>query len=266
MTVELSKLNSQDIKNLINSKTVIVIPTGSMEQHGPHLPVEVDTRLVTEIARRAAKKASTEVDVLITPPVWSGCSNHHMDFAGTLSLNQDTFIKVTKEIAGSLIHHGFKKIVLLNGHGGNATPLKLAVDQLRDSTKGDVLVTTFSYWQLIEGEVSSIRESGPGGISHSGEFETSAMLYLDDALVNKEKIAKFIPKWRTSYFGTGWYVPQSVHLGFHIKDFSYTGVYGDPTVATKEKGDKLIKVAVDKVSKFLIEFSGWEFDTLCKRE
>lgn len=264
--VILQQLTYREIDELVDSETVVVVPVGSIEQHGMHLPLEVDTRIVEEIARQAARKASEKVAVLVTPSLWLGCSNHHMNFPGTLSLNQDTFIKVVTELAASLIHHGFKKILFLNGHGGNTNPLKVAVNQIRDGTKGDVLAAMLDYWQLIKEEVADLRESEPGGISHAGEFETSCMLYLDDKLVRKDKFSKFMPKWGTPYFGLGWYLPQSVHLGFHIKDFSTAGVIGDPTVATKEKGQRFIEIAAEKVNEFLIDFSRWEFSTLYKVE
>lgn len=242
--------------------TVVVVPVGSVEQHGLHLPVQTDTRIVSEIAERAVKKASETTLVLLGPSIAIGCSKHHMEFPGSLTLSEETFVRAVTEVGLSIAHHGFRRIFFLNGHGGNTAPLQLVVNEIRNQTEGKVICATAAYWRFIREEVQEIRRSEMGGISHSGEFETSAMLALDASLVNMSKAEKFLPNWSNSYFMPGWYVPTKVGLGFHLKDITQTGVVGDPTVATKERGERFLEAAVTAVAEFIEAFASWEFSNL----
>lgn len=150
----------------------------------------------------------------------------------------------------------------LNGHGGNAAPLQIVVNKIRHQTDGSVLCVTASYWRLIEKDVQEMRRSAPGGISHSGEFETSTVMALDESLVLPEKAEKFLPRWTNGYFAPGWFVPSKVTPGFHLKDITESGVVGDPTVASKENGERFLKAAARAVGEFVEAFAGWEFGNL----
>ena len=242
--------------------TVVVIPVGSVEQHGPHLPVQTDTRIVSEIAERAVKRASETILALLVPTIAIGCSKHHMEFPGSLTLGEETFVRAATEIGLSIAHHGFRRILFLNGHGGNEAPLQLVVNRIRHETDGKVLAGTAAYWRFIQEEVQEIRRSKMGGISHAGEFETSAILALDASLVDMPKAKKFLPKWSNGYFMPGWYVPAKIGLGFHLKDITQTGVVGDPTVATKENGERFLEAATTAVAEFIEAFASWEFTNL----
>src|SRR5690242_20652634 len=125
-SVLLRDLTWQEIAPLAGPETVVILPTAAIEQHGRHLPIEVDCRIVEEISRRAAERAATHVPVLVAPAVCFGVSGYHMGFAGTLTLSMGTFITVVEELCESLIHHGFRRILVLNGHGGNHDPIKIA--------------------------------------------------------------------------------------------------------------------------------------------
>ena len=186
-----------------------------------------------------------------------------MEFPGTLSLDRELFVKVAEDVGRSLARHGFRRILFLNGHGGNSNPLKVAVDQLRDELGEGVLVAMVTYWELdMEEEVRRVRDSGPGGISHAGEFETSCMLHLEPEWVRRERQHRFVPRWRTENFGLGWYVRSPAYLGFHVRDFSETGEVGDPTVASPENGERFLEIAARKVAEFLVEFSSWDVEGL----
>jgi creatinine amidohydrolase len=241
---------------------VVVIPVGSIEQHGLHLPVQTDTRIVSEIAERAVKKASETISALLVPTIAIGCSKHHMEFPGSLTLSEETFVQALTEIGLSIVDHGFRRIFFLNGHGGNAAPLQLVVSGIRNRTEGKVICAATDYWRFIRDEVQEIRHSEMGGISHAGEFETSAILALDASLVDMSKAEKFLPKWSNDYFMPGWYVPTKVTLGFHLKDITQTGVVGDPTVATKENGERFLAAATTAVAEFIEAFASWEFTNL----
>lgn len=242
--------------------TVVVVPVGSVEQHGLHLPVQTDTWIVSEIAERAVKKVSETTLVLLGPTIVIGCSKHHMEFPGSLTLSEETFVRAVTEVGLSIAHHGFRRIFFLNGHGGNEAPLQLVVNGIRHQTGGKVLCATAAYWRFIREEVQEIRRSEMGGISHAGEFETSAILALDASLVEMPKAKKFLPNWSNGYFMPGWYVPTKAGLGFHLKDITQTGVVGDPTVATKESGEKFLEVATIAAAEFIEAFASWEFTNL----
>lgn len=243
-------------------RSVVVIPVGSIEQHAHHLPVETDSRIVWRIAETAVEEARQEVPALLTPLFSIGCSEHHMTFPGTLSIDEETFVRALAEIGRSVTRHGFRRLFFLNGHGGNDAPLRLVVNRIRHETHGQVVVGAASYWRFIQDEVTKLRKSAPGGISHSGEFETAAMLAIDAGSVDMGRASKFLPRWSNEYFMPGWYVPSKIHLGFHLSDISKTGVVGDPTVASAEQGQAFLEAAGKAVAAFLVAFAGWEFDTL----
>src|SRR5215472_17224219 len=132
MYSRLHDLTWEDAQRLARPGTVTVIPTGSTEQHGKHLPVEVDSRLVSEVAARSAEIAGEQIDVVLAPLVAYGASHHHIEFAGTMSLSLPTYIQVLNELAESLIVNRFSHILFLNGHGGNTDPIHIAVRMVRD--------------------------------------------------------------------------------------------------------------------------------------
>ena len=122
-----AELRWPEMKQLDRANTVVILPTGSMEQHGPHLPLQVDHFIANRLAEDLEKRMP---EVLILPPVWAGASAHHMDFPGTITLRPRVFIDLLREICGCLRHHGFRRIVLLNGHGGNRSILEVLAQEL----------------------------------------------------------------------------------------------------------------------------------------
>lgn len=184
----------------VKGKERVIVPIGSIEQHGPHLPLNTDTL----IAEGVSKEIASRLNAVIAPAVIPGVSVEHMDFPGTLSLSREVFIKKIKEICSSLSRHGFKEIILINGHGGNRKALK------------SLKMTKVKYLDIVK----QIK-----GYDHAGEIETSLMLYLHPEKVRNSKIRKQdfkFPgkdKWR-------------------MLDYSKSGVLGDPTKATAEKGKR----------------------------
>lgn len=257
-----AELTWEEIGALAGPDAVVVIPVGSVEQHGPHLPVGTDARIVSAVADAAARRVAERVPVLLVPTVEIACSEHHMEFPGSLTLTEETFVQVATEIGMSIVRHGFRRLLFLNGHGGNTAPLRVVVNRIRHRTDGSVLSVTANYWDLIREEVQALRRSKPGGISHAGEFETSAVMALDETLVLSDKRVKFLPKWTNGYFMPGWYTPSAVTPGFHLKDITASGVVGDPTVATKESGERFLEVAGRAVGAFVEAFAAWEWDRL----
>lgn len=161
----------------------VVVPLGSTEQHGHHLPVGVDTIVVQALADRAVAMASDRIRIVATPSLPVGFAPHHLPFGGTLSLTASTYVDVLTDIGMSLVADGFRRIVFLNGHGGNETPMNLALDRLAFERRVEAHVAGASYWRVASEVMKGLDlEEGlvPG---HAGHFETSLLLVLAPELV-----------------------------------------------------------------------------------
>ena len=180
-----TKLTSLEVDTLDRSNTIVVLPVGSTEQHGSHLPLETDTKIVERIVKEAAACIQNKLTILILPAVWVGYSPHHMDFAGSITLNTETYISVICEICQSVIHHGFRKAVIINRHEGNINHVKVAVAKIGEKTDSYVLAS--SYFELIQEEIQKYTQEKT--IGHAGEAETSLQLYLSPDLVNENEVA-----------------------------------------------------------------------------
>jgi len=256
MFVRLHDLTWEDAQRLARPGTIAVIPTGSTEQHGRHLPVEVDSRLVSEVAARAAAIAGEQIDVVLAPVVAYGASHHHIEFAGTMSLSLPTYINVLGELAESLIVNHFSHVLFLNGHGGNTDPIHIAVRMTRDKYP-DAVVAGADYWSIARDEINRLRKSPPGGVAHGCEFEAAMMMHLRPESVRREKIIKHIPEWATDNIVLDLTRGGGVAWGHHMVDITTTGVMGDPTLATPEHGQEFFAAVTGRVAAFLVDFSRW---------
>src|SRR5919204_1629232 len=156
----LGLLSWSEVAELDRDRTVAVLPTAAIEQHGPHLPLDTDTFLCTRVVEEAAARA--RVPVVVAPTLAYGSSAHHMGFPGTLTLTAATFLTVLEEICGSLVEHGFRRLLVVNGHGGNSAMARESVQQL--SSREPVLAAAVDYWALTRDAAAEIRESPPGGM------------------------------------------------------------------------------------------------------
>ncbi|HEX7021802.1 MAG TPA: creatininase family protein [Trueperaceae bacterium] len=252
--LDITDLTWEEVRAHADRGAVALVPTGAVEQHGPHLPLKVDTILVTHVAREAAKKLHRG-PVVIVPTLWLGVSAHHTDFFA-LSMTSSTYIEVIVQLAESLVKGGFRRILFLNGHGGNTDPLKVAVRKVRSAAS--VVVGTVNYWALAKEQVMRYRDSEAGGISHAGELETSAMMHLEPASVKRDRIEKRIPAWRPPYVLQDLVEPGLVTLGLKWTDLTDNGVLGDPTLATEEKGRHFLRAFVEEVAGLLEVMMDWE--------
>jgi len=154
----------KEIKNCSALDPVVVIPTGSIEQHGHHLPLVTDAALSHEIALRSVEKVRNQISVLLAPLMPLGCSGHHMDFPGTLSLPDCTYMDVMTNVGLCIIKHGFRRLFFLNGHGGNMAPLQLVINRIRQESTKEVYCAAANYWSFVKEEVSGSRQSQMNGI------------------------------------------------------------------------------------------------------
>jgi creatinine amidohydrolase len=255
VNTNLSNYAWPEVAELLEHDPIAVVPIGAFEQHGHHLPLKVDWFLCSQVAARAADRAAaTGVRVLVTPPVWTGYSPHHLDFPGTVSLDAATLTALIVGIATSLDRHGFRKILFLNGHGGNANILKSTVQQLR--FEHDIDVLSASYWDFALEEIGEWRLSEVGGINHACEMETSLMLALAEEEVVLDK-AEDLYLERATYLPADLAVGGPVTRAATFSDLSPHGAIGAPTLATKERGEALLETLADKIAGFLNEFGRW---------
>jgi creatinine amidohydrolase len=220
--------------------SIVVVPVGSIEQHGDHLPVSTDTILVDAAAHEGAKRVSDEVPIVVTPPVWSGLSSHHMPFGGTLTLEFETMLKMLEEIGFSAIDNGFDAILLINGHGGNMSLLSTAINKIGEEHP-ETEVGGLTYFYLAASVIEEVRDSEPGGMMHGGELETSLMLHLRPNLVYESKMDAVYTERKydlllEDLFGSG---PLGTYSTF--ADHTETGVMGDPTLASPKKGETIFE-------------------------
>lgn len=243
------ELNWPQIERCQQEGYLVVVPCGSMEQHGRHLPVNTDSVIVFEVARRAAERVP---GVLVAPMVWTGLSPHHMDFPGTLSLGLETYAALIGDLCRSIARHGFRKIALVNGHGGNQALLQALAQSLRYELRVHLL--TLSYWNLMAQEAAAIRESAPGGIAHACEMETSIQRYLHPEQVKMEEAVSHPVRPALSFLAKDLLSPGKAQLPAPFRERTPSGVMGDPTTATAEKGHRFLEAAVERLAECLQEF------------
>ena len=176
-----------EVNLAVENGLIPVLPVGTIEQHGPRLPIKMDRWTATEISKEACKRHQERL--LFMPPISYGYTTHVMDFTGSITIHHETFIRYVLDVLKSVAYHGFKKIIVINGHGSNMPPLDLACRRANIETTSEVSLA--AWWNLITADPEFMpkwRESiFPGGCAHSGEAETSLGLHLDENIIKMEE-------------------------------------------------------------------------------
>lgn len=215
--------------------SILIVPVGSVEQHGNHLPVSTDSLLVSRVVEEALE-AVDDLPLLTTPTVWTGHSPHHLPFGGTITLDAEEFLTVLEEVADSALENEFDALMFVNGHGGNEALISAATAAVGDAHPGSE-VMGLTYFRLAGEEIAEIRESEPGGMAHGGEFETSLMRYFHPDLVDDEHMEGTVMD-EPYDLASGDLIeggPLSVYRPFTA--YTESGAIGDPTLASAEKGE-----------------------------
>jgi creatinine amidohydrolase len=241
----LNELTREDART-IAPEAVALFPVGATEQHGPHLPVGTDTFAVEAIARRAAALAANRAKVVVTPTLPFGSSHHHLPFGGTMSLGTETYYRLILDLTESLIVGGFRRIFILNGHGGNHELIQLVARDL--ALKHPVQIGAGSYWhiarQALAATAAGRLDRVPG---HAGAFETSLVLHLRPELVREP---------RPGRDGDAWPVARGTDLGYRLEiNGSWQRIDGftdSPALATAELGGEAIEAVAGAVAEALI--------------
>ncbi|MCO6416299.1 creatininase family protein, partial [Siccirubricoccus sp. KC 17139] len=181
---EWMRLTAEELRARAAEDALVIIPVASLEQHGPHLATGVDIILGTGVAHATAERiAAAGRPVVVTPCVWSGLAEHHMDFGGTVTLDYASFAGVLRGITRSAVRHGFRRVMLLNGHGGNAEAVAVAATEF--SVEFGVKVAGGTYWHVVPEVIGPLLER-QGGLMHACEAETSMIMHLRPESVRME--------------------------------------------------------------------------------
>jgi creatinine amidohydrolase len=223
------RMRRTEVEQAAAAGAVVIVPIASLEQHANHLPVNTDSNIVSTIAQRAAE-AIQDFRVLVLPPIWTGYSPHHMAYPGSVTLKYHTFVEVLTQVASSVHAHGFRKILLLNGHGGNS-PI-VAGMRTKLGLEDGISMVGCDYWSLpaMPDAMKRLCPTDRGSVGHAGEFETSVQLHLQPGLVAVQEAA-----WAP-------------------------GGFGDPSTATEEKGRQLIEAAVEALIRLLRGYHSGELE------
>ncbi len=261
---DLGNLSFADVQEYLKVKDTILVPMASFEQHGPHLPIYTDTITCVEVSKRVAEM----IAVLHTPPIWTGYSPQHMYDPGmgrgTITIRSSVLLGLVNDVARSLIHHGFNRIVFINGHGSNVKVIDPVLRKLRYET-GALISFVKPYMEnyvgILEGLMENPWEETPGW--HSSELETSQDLAWNEKYVRMERanftkahIPDFLPKSFEKKDG----MPDVEFEGFKYftfpmdhHEFIETGVIGNPLRATKEKGEEAFRRLSEHVARGVLE-------------
>jgi creatinine amidohydrolase len=240
----------------------VLIPIGSTEQHGRHMPLDTDCLIARELCRLAAETGEEEgVRLLVAPTLNVTLSWYHMQFPGSLKLSTTTFLTVFREVCDSLAHHGFERAIAVNGHGGNIAALTVAVNYTMEMTGRRVFLV--QWWDLAADILAGIE----GPMIHAEEAETSIALALGQRVIESEASrdaydrgetvrAAGLPwtsfgKYGMTHKGPGVVVPMDM-----LRDITASGVVGDATKARRETGERVVAALVPRMVQVAREFAG----------
>lgn len=226
-----------ELEEMLSDRPVVIVPVGSVEQHGPHCPLDVD--IVDALALAAATaEAMRPLPVIVSPPVWSGLAHYKMGHIGTITLQFDTYVAVVSDVCRSIVRNGFERVILLNGHGGNRSINQAIAVKLAEE---DIFILPITYWDMVQELLDTESERDAGSIGHAGEWETSLQLFLRPELVDRSRVLGDAERPDLS-------VETRRFTGFAERRRERAGgVHGDPAVASAEKGERLFTAARDRL-------------------
>jgi creatinine amidohydrolase len=243
----LAELTREDLQRRLPN-AIVVIPIGATEQHGPHLPLMTDHLMAETIALRAAEQVPPRVDVLVAPVLPYGCSSHHLQVGGALTVNLRTYIAFLVDLGESVAQMGCKRLVFLNGHGGNEDAMRVAATELVSERRLGMAVSAASYWNIGHEAVASLPFDGPG---HAGHFETSCVMAVRPDLPQLD--ARFPPDREPR--------PLAISGQIHGVSVRYPGIWEASAgvsdaadQATAELGEQTVAAIARATADFLVAF------------
>ena len=233
-----AEMTAPEIREIARDTTLILAPIAACEQHGDHLPVSTDTILVNAVADGVEKALPNQVVLL--PVMWLGASEHHLPFGGTLTASLSTYELMLMELLTPVLIEGFRRVMLLNGHGGNIDPLHVALRRL-DTMFPKAFLSGAAYWEIAEKEIAAHCDGPRKVMGHACEIETSMMMHLRPDLVRKDKIADDPDL-----------TPIALDRLFWARNFARRtarGAVGHPRMASAEKGKLMLDAAIAGVTR-----------------
>ncbi len=248
-----NRLTWQEMNQAIKGRRVVLLPVGSTEQHGPHLPLDVDSFLCESVCLEVGRRNPHLA--LVLPPVSYGLNLHHIDFPGTIHIEPQVFIDFCLNITKSVAYHGFQKIIVVNGHGSN-TPLADLVAR-RTTLATQSLCAAVNYYSLAVDAFDRVKQTE--AMAHADEFETSLYLHLapervrmDRAVAGEDRNGRNLSSDSTSNY--------KVRFSDIWGRWTRTGVHGDPRSATPEKGRVIFEAAVTGLADIVKEWKDWPIE------
>ena len=245
------ELTAEDLRAKAAADAIVVLPVASMEQHGPHLPVGVDTILCEGVCKAGAEAAAADVPVVVAPTLWCGMAEHHMAFGGTFTFDIPTYRAVLLAFLKSIERHGFTRVFIVNGHGGNIAALNAFLPDFARETGLKVRADT--YFDLAP-ELAPVLEDQTG-VHHACEVETSLMMVLAPDLVKHERIPEAYGGVAGSNAADPWYARPARFRSF--KEFTPSGVNGDARRASPQKGEKILAICAEGLAGHLRNAEIW---------
>ncbi len=253
----LGELTWPEARNRFKKVDIALLPVGSFEQHGPHLPLDTDTFDAERLAAAVAS-ACTDPKPFVLPVIPYGISYHHEDFSGTISVNPQTLSNLIYDIGMSAARHGITKLVIINGHGGNIPALHFAAQMInRDAN----IFTCVDTGESSDPDIFAMVET-PNDV-HAGEIETSSALAVRPDSVRKEAIKKFVPRFSNRYLN--FTSKRSIAWYAHVAKISPSGVLGDPTKATRDKGVRIWDVMIKHLVEFVEDLKALTLDEIYQK-
>ncbi len=250
-TYEYNKLTWPEMNDAIELGKVVILPTGSTEQHGAHLPLDTDLFLVESVCRELARRAPDRV--LVLPGIPYGLNMHHFDFPGTIHIEPQHFIDFCVDVTKSVAYHGFKRIAVVNGHGSNMPMVDLIAR--RTVLETPALCCAFGYYNMGREETLAFMETGT--YAHADEWETSLYLHfarervqMDKAVADTDRVGETMTSDSTT----------AVRFNDFWGRWTKTGVHGNPTKATPEKGRRILEIVLKHALVWLDEFRAWPIE------
>jgi creatinine amidohydrolase len=247
----LANMTWPEVEHRLKECEIVLVPLGSTEQHGPALPVSTDHYIATQFAYRAAEMIWDKHKVIVTPTVTFGFSPHHMEFKGTITLSELTLSSMIADICHSLAQHGFKRIILVNGHGGNETAISNAMHDMHGNI--DAKVYNVNWYSLVG---DKIREIVTPPAYHACDMETSVAWHLGQRVLEDKRVDEL-----GKVLVPGFVIPDMLapppkaSVSYNFKEITDSGVVGYSTKATKEKGKLIADAVLERLVNFIIEIA-----------
>jgi creatinine amidohydrolase len=248
---EWMRMTAAEVAARAEADAIVIVPVASMEQHGPHLATGVDIVLCSAVADRLASLLlSGGTPAVVTPCVWSGLAEHHMSIGGSVTLDYPALASILRGIVRSAARAGFHRVMLLNGHGGNAEAVALSATEL--AVELSIKVAAGTYWRLASEVVAPILDRQEE-LLHACEAETSMMLALRPDLVRLDRISEAYGPASTQVEGQ----PAALAMRRPYKAMTPSGVVGDARTATAEKGEALLTAITERIAEQLANKALW---------